>query len=573
MTMSLVVEHFDDLLATPEDVEQVNRVILQLAMQGKLVLQDPNDEPASELLKRVQIKKQRLIEDKTIAQDAKLEPITPEEKSFDLPHGWVWSRLGSITKDITRYPTFYGMEHLSEGVPVIRGEHINLDGTISHEWNNYWHVTPEISSQFPRTITEKNDLIMMVRGSIGKLGFVDDELVGAQVSPNCIRISYFDTECFPKYLFYFLRSSAGKSSIQENVRSTAIQTIKASDFEATVVPLPPFAEQQRIVARVEELFAQTRALAKELAHSQIELDGLNKSALSHLLASETPPGEFNQHWDFIAEHFDLLFQTPEHVAPLRQSILELAVRGKLTRREARDQSAKELLKRVGEEKEKTGKGKSLLPVKDSEKPFEIPEGWEWARLQDLTETITKGSSPKWQGVEYVNKGEGVLFITSKNVGQFSLITDEETYVEEKFNEIEPRSILKKDDILMNIVGASIGRSAIYNLDTVANINQAVCLIRLVDHDLLDKDYFILFFNSSTCIGYMSDKQVDNARANLSMGNIANFAIPVPPLAEQERIVKRVEQLLSLCDALEAGLQSAEEERGRLVAAVMAGVGG
>ena len=100
---------------------------------------------------------------------------------------------------------------------------------------------------------------------------------------------------------------------------------------------------------MEELFAQTRALAKELDHSQIELDGLNKSALSHLLASETPE-EFNQHWDFIAEHFDLLFQTPEHVAPLRQSILELAVRGKLTRREAGDESAKELLKRISEEK-------------------------------------------------------------------------------------------------------------------------------------------------------------------------------------------------------------------------------
>ena len=94
---------------------------------------------------------------------------------------------------------------------------------------------------------------------------------------------------------------------------------------------------------------------------------------------------------------------------------------------------------------------------------------------------------------------------------------------------------------------------------------------LVDHMLLDKNFFILFFNSSTCIGYMFDKQVDNARANLSLGNISNFVIPVPPLAEQERIVKRVEQLLSLCDALEARLQSAEEERERLVASILSEV--
>ena len=110
-----------------------------------------------------------------------------------------------------------------------------------------------------------------------------------------------------------------------------------------MIAIPPLAEQQRIVARVEELFAQTRRLAEELADSRTELDRLNESALARLLASETPE-EFNERWGFVAEHFDLLTSAPEHIAPLRQSILELAVRGKLTRREAGDESAKELLK-------------------------------------------------------------------------------------------------------------------------------------------------------------------------------------------------------------------------------------
>ena len=145
-----------------------------------------------------------------------------------------------------------------------------------------------------------------------------------------------------EYIYYFLRFIGPE--IDSKASGTTFKEVSGRDMQMVVVPLPPLAEQQRIVARVEELFAQTRALAKELAHSQIELNGLNQSALSHLLASETPE-EFNQHWTFIAEHFDLLFQAPEHVVPLRQSILELAVRGKLTRREAGDESAKELLKR------------------------------------------------------------------------------------------------------------------------------------------------------------------------------------------------------------------------------------
>jgi type I restriction enzyme, S subunit len=566
MTMSLVVEHFDDLLATPEDVAQLNRVILQLAIQGKLVAQNSNDEPASSLIKRIHTKKESLIEDGTIAKDAKLSPVKYEEQIFDLPSGWIWTRLGTITKDITRYPTFYGMEHLTEGVPVIRGEHINLDGSISHDWNDYWYVTKEISAQFPRTVTEKNDLIMMVRGSIGKLGFVDEQLVGAQVSPNCIRISYFDTECFPKYLFYFLRSSMGKTAIQENVRSTAIATIKASDFETTVVPLPPYAEQQRIVARVEELFAQTRALAKELEHSKIELDGLNKSALSHLLASETSE-EFNQHWDFIAEHFDLLFQAPEHVAPLRQSILELAVRGKLTRREAGDESAKELLKRIREEKARNKKKENVVPIKESEKLYGLPNGWEWTRLVSIAD-IGTGSTPSRSNPDYYFKGT-IPWATSSVTNNPIVLKTDELITEEAVRDTRLR-IYPKHTLLVALYGQGKTRGQVSELLIDSTINQACASLMFNGQAENLRAYVKLFLlKNYREIRLLAE---GGAQPNLNLDKIKQTVLPLPPLAEQERIVKRVGQLLSLCDALEARLQSAEEERGRLVGAVMAGVG-
>ena len=161
----------------------------------------------------------------------------------------------------------------------------------------------------------------------------------------------------------------------------------------------------------------------------------------------------------------------------------------------------------------------------------------------------------------------MLFVTSENVDSFKLKFIKKKYVEIKFNEIEPRSVLKRNDILMNIVGASIGRTAVFDIDNLANINQAVCLIRTLGN-FLSGNFLLIFFNSEVCKNYMFDKQVDNARANLSMGNISNFVLPIPPLAEQHRIVAKVDELLALCDQLRSSLQQAQETQIQLTDAVV-----
>ena len=177
----------------------------------------------------------------------------------------------------------------------------------------------------------------------------------------------------------------------------------------------------------------------------------------------------------------------------------------------------------------------------------------------LANLITKGSSPKWQGVNYTDNTHDVLFVTSENVGSYSLLLDSPKFVETKFNQIEPRSILKNGDYLMNIVGASIGRTATFDRDDVANINQAVCLIR-IENQALSKPYLLHFFNSQTCLEYMFDKRVDNARPNLSMGNIAKFLIPIAPQVEQQRIVAKVDALMALCDQLKTRIQQANQQQ-------------
>ena len=181
---------------------------------------------------------------------------------------------------------------------------------------------------------------------------------------------------------------------------------------------------------------------------------------------------------------------------------------------------------------------------DDEIPFEIPSNWEWCRLCQLTELITKGSSPKWQGVSYTDKQNGILFITSENVGVEELLLSKEKYIGSEFNAMHPSSILRKGDLLTNIVGASIGRTAKFTLDALdSNINQAVCIIRLVDLEL--SDYLVKYLNSVVSIDMMTNKSVDSTRANLSLTSVSNLLVPIPPLAEQERIISKLQFVLPL----------------------------
>ncbi|MCQ0984174.1 restriction endonuclease subunit S [Vibrio cholerae] len=261
------------------------------------------------------------------------------------------------------------------------------------------------------------------------------------------------------------------------------------------------------------------------------------------------------------------------VKKLRELILELAVRGKLVPQNPNDEPASVLLERIAQEKaqlvkeKKIKKPKKLPEITKEEAPFKLPKGWSFSRLEDLCELITKGSSPKWQGVGYTENPEDVLFVTSENVGAFELLLENRKYVEKKFNEIEPRSILRKEDFLMNIVGASIGRTALYDIDDLANINQAVCLIRSFPQQVSTR-FFLTFFNSLTCVSYMYDKQVENARPNLSMGNISKFVIPVPPIHEQHRIVAKVDKLMALCDQLEQQTENSIEAHQVLVTTLL-----
>jgi restriction endonuclease S subunit len=186
-------------------------------------------------------------------------------------------------------------------------------------------------------------------------------------------------------------------------------------------------------------------------------------------------------------------------------------------------------------------------------------GWRNIKLGEVSNLITKGASPKWQGINYVKDSSQVLFVTSENVRENFIDISKPKYLEIAFNEKQKRSILKKGDVLLNIVGASIGRAAIYNLDFNANINQAVAVIKLSDQ-ILNK-FVSYYLNSNKALSYYNFNKVDVARANLSLVDVANIELALPPLQEQQHIVEELESKLTVCDKIEEtiiqSLQQAE----------------
>jgi type I restriction enzyme S subunit len=365
-------------------------------------------------------------------------------------------------------------------------------------------------------------IVAEIDAKVGGYGFIDASLEDAIVSSHYYLFELDASKIAAGYLAVLCKTDIIQNQINSS-GSTNYASIRPADVLGFEIPLPPLDEQERIAAHIERITACSQALTHELTTQKTLL------------------------------------------TKLREAILREAVQGKLTHQNPADEDASHLLARIKAEKAAKGiKEKPLPPIKPEEIPYELPQGWMWCRLGEICSNITKGSSPNWQGVKYVeNPAKGILFITSKNVDKFKIDLTVTTYVEEKFNEIEPRSILKKGDLLTNIVGASIGRTALYDLDTLANINQAVCILR-IEHTLFDKSLLLLLMNSDFITRQMFEMQFAPGRANLSMGDIAKFLIPLPPIVEQQRIVAAVERLLGRVTALEQEVLQQQETLGRLM---------
>jgi type I restriction enzyme S subunit len=468
------------------------------------------------------------------------------ETEIKIPERWERTTLEHVSKEIARYPTFYGMEHLDSGIPVIRGEHLNEDGRISHDWDDYWYVSEEVSDKFPRTIVDVNDLIMSVRGSIGKLGLIDEPLKNAQVSPNCIRISIRKEVCFPKFLLYYLKSSTGQSLIQGHVSATTIKTIKASLIKKTLVPLPPLNEQINIVERIEKLFTQLYAGAADLNRVQVKLARYKASVLKAACESRLVPTE-----------------------------------AELARAEGRDyESGEELLQRIlvgrkkkwEEEQRAKGKDPSKMKYKEPEPPDaedspELPEGWVWATIDQLTSHVTSGS----RGWAKYYSEEGSLFV---RVGNFdNLDTDLDlsnpVFVNAPSSAEAERTRLGIGDLLMTIT-ADVGKISLVDERAFqwgkAYINQHVSLIRPLEIAL--SRYLAYALESDIVQSQIQKKQYGATKKGLGLEDVKSLTLPFPPPDEQNRIIAEIERKISVMREIELCIENNIRRSERLRQAIL-----
>lgn len=543
MELRKFFDNFELLADAPNGVQKLRELILQLAVQGKLVPQNSDDKSPSAI-----VEKQKKIR----AKDFKVKDFLVVQNGYAFKSQWF----------------------VKEGIRLLRNANIG-HGTV--KWSDVAKLSLDRAKEFDKFKLRLGDIVISLDRPIISTGLkvarITERDLPSLLLQRVGRVEFKTNDIDPDYFFLWLNSPYFIDAIDPG-RSNGVPHISSKSIESLSFTPPSLAEQHRIVAKVDALMKLCDELETRQQKKRDRILQLGQVATTKLITPSTQES-FNQHWKTISDNFDLLYSTPENVKQLRQTILQLAVMGKLVPQNPDDEPASVLLEKIKKEKErlikegKIKKSKELPSVDVGEMAFDLPQGWEWVRLENLCEIITKGSSPKWQGVNYVKEEEGILFITSENVKNYLLNLENSKYVENKFNEIEPRSILKRDDILMNIVGASIGRTALYDLDEVANINQAVCLIRILNQSrLLNLQYLLYFFNSSVCISFMFDKQVDNARANLSMGNISKFPIPLPPLAEQHRIVTKVDAMMKLCDELEAKLTQSISDRDKLMSAAV-----
>lgn len=373
------------------------------------------------------------------------QALVPEaEQPYKVPANWCWTR-----QNIACY--------LSDIEKIVNGEHPYLEAKFLRGLKK-----PKIVSA--GKFINKSSKVILVDGE--NSGEVFDIFVDGYMG-STFRLLCFSEIVYEQYCRYFIITN--KEIYSKSKKGSAIPHLNKELFFNMPFPLPPLTEQQRIVERIESLFAKLDEAKENL---QNVLDG---------------------------------FETR------KAAILHKAFTGELT---------------VNWRKQH---GVSM-------------DSWEEKSLKDCSILITKGSSPRWQGFEYINDITQTLFITSENVREGFLDLTKRKYLDNKINEIQKRSILKKGDVLVNIVGASIGRSAIFEFDCLANTNQAVCIVRT--NKLLYNRFLCFLLNSPRALVYYDSNKVETARANISLTDIANIQISIPSISEQTEIVRIIDDLLA-----------------------------
>lgn len=586
-------------------IKKLRNLILELAVRGKLVPQDANDEPASRLLERIASEKVQLIKEGKLKKQKPLPEIIEDEKPFELPQGWSLSRLGNIGNIFNGNSVNSRLKEekytgLKEGLPFIATKDVGYGFEELDYLNGV--LIPFDEPKFK--IAHKDSVLICAEGgSAGKK-------CGLALHDICFGNKLFAIELFgviePKFVLstyltpsFFLHFSESMSGI--------IGGISAAKFSELIIAIPPLEEQHRIVTKVDELMLLCDALeaqneASISAHQTLVETLLNtllqpntaqenttnssntitssldrasnnsdEKSSEHSLADSHEPSlanSFKKAWLRIAEHFDTLFTTEASIDTLKQTILQLAVMGKLVSQDKNEEPAAKLLKRIAKEKAqlisdgKIKKQKPLQAIIDEEKPFELPKGWEWDKCQNICFKITDGEHATPERAE-----SGHYLLSARNVTNEGIILNDVDYVPtHEFNRIRKRCDPNIGDILISCSG-SIGRVALVDRDNTYCMVRSAAMIRPCNENLSPL-FLAIMLRSPYLQDQMSARSKQLAQANLFLGAIGNLVAVIPPLEEQKRIVAKVDELMTLCDQLKSCLSDTQTTKLNLTDAIL-----
>ncbi|EGF7352327.1 restriction endonuclease subunit S [Escherichia coli] len=536
-------------------IKKLRELILELAVRGKLVPQDPNDEPASELLKRIAAEKAELVKQGKIKKQKPLPEISEEEKPFELPEGWEWARINDIASFTNGY-AFKSSEFQNSGVGIVKIGDIDSSGFISTAGMSY--VSEKKINVLPEEMrVNPGDMVIAMSGATtGKLGFNKTKstfLLNQRVG----KIVTYSVD--KEFIYHYL-----STRIEENLSislGSAIPNISTAQINNIIIPIPPSDEQVKIIARVKLLISLCDQLEQQSLTSLDAHQQLVETLLGTLTDSQNAE-ELAENWARISEHFDPLFTTEASVDALKQTILQLAVMGKLVPQDPNDEPASELLKRIAQEKAqlvkegKIKKQKPLPPISDEEKPFELPEGWEWCKF-GLTSEFINGD----RGSNYPNKNEyvsqGIPWINTGHIEKNGTLTVTEMnfITEGKFNELRSGKI-QKGDLVYCLRGATFGKTAFVIPYETGAIASSLMIIRPFITEMGGYIYNYL----TSPFGRSQIYRFDNgsAQPNLSANSVMLYSFPCPPLTEQYRIFSQVGLLHELCDKLKTRIKTAQQ---------------
>ncbi|WP_017523949.1 restriction endonuclease subunit S [Pusillimonas noertemannii] len=553
-TAELLEKHFDTAFAAPDGIRKLRELILTLAMQGKLVPQDPNDQPASELLKEIEAEKQRLVKEGKIKKPKPLPPITDAEKPYALPRGWEWVRLGDIglinprnNADDDMLAGFVPMPLIQEGYSEFHSFEERHWGDIRKGYTHFADGDVGMAKITPCFENAKSCVFSNLPSGIG-----------AGTTELHIFRNTFDA-VDPRYLLFFLKNPKFISTTAARMTGSAGQKrVPTPLFAELELPLPPISEQHHIVAKIDELMARCDELEKLRSAQQKARLTVHTAAIKQLL-NIAEPDQHQHAQTFLAEHFGELYTVKENVAELRKAILQLAVMGKLVPQNPDDQPASALLQEIEAEKQrlvkegKIKKPKPLPPVTEQEKPYALPQGWEWVRFfapnTVKSELVSAGDCPDENQIapDSIEKGTGRLLV-HRTVAESGATG--------------PNNRFYEGQILYSKIRPSLNKVVVAPYDGLCSAD----MYPIVCH--AHTDFMLKVILSETFLAQvrLAENRVKMPKLNLE--SLGQFLIPLPPLAEQHDIVACIDQLMNLCDSLDQQIDAATCKQAELLSALI-----